>query len=164
MALTIEDGTGKADAESYATVAELTAYAAKYGLQISHQDAPNEEALRKAADYLEGREHELKGVRSTDAQRLAFPRSGVVMFRGMSGLDSDEIPERLKEAQMRLAVIAQTTDLRPQGDGREVIEEKLDVISTKYNPTGSNQVQPVFAVVDDILKPLIRRGLEVLRG
>ena len=49
MALITEDGTGKPDAESYATAAELASYAVKYGATIPADEALQEALLRRAA-------------------------------------------------------------------------------------------------------------------
>jgi hypothetical protein len=50
VALIIEDGTGKTTAQSYASEAELAAYAAERGITIAGTDT---QLLLKAMDYLE---------------------------------------------------------------------------------------------------------------
>ena len=74
MALVVEDGTGKADAESFVTVAAFKAYcdarAITYGT-----DAAIEALLRKATDYLGQRYGQLlSGFRVRTTQALDFPR------------------------------------------------------------------------------------------
>ncbi|WP_368001044.1 DnaT-like ssDNA-binding protein, partial [Salmonella enterica] len=49
MTLITEDGTGKPDAESYATAEELLSYAAKFGVTIPAEQPAQEALLRRAA-------------------------------------------------------------------------------------------------------------------
>ena len=49
MALIIEDGTGKADAESYATAADFADYGTLYGVTVPDTEAEQEALLRQAA-------------------------------------------------------------------------------------------------------------------
>lgn len=55
MALTIENGTGVAAADSFATVAECTEFAVKYyGADLTGDTAVKEAALRRAFYYMRG--------------------------------------------------------------------------------------------------------------
>jgi hypothetical protein len=164
MALTIEDGTGVAGADSFATTAELDTFIAARNLTAGADDAANEILLRKAADYLLGMEHRFKGDRSTTAQRLPFPRHSVFLYTDYLG--TTEIPVALKNGQIQLAVEAFTKTLRPDGVTQEVVKEKVGPLETAYNPTGSLNGQPTYNVVMDFLAPLLKStgGIPVYRA
>lgn len=157
MALTIEDGTGVEGADSFATVAEAQAFATARGLTLPETDAEIEPLLVKAADFLLGMEDRFQGTRSKQDQRLPFPRYAVVLPGGWE-LGSSAIPAAIKEAQIRLAIDANSTDLRPNGTGQEVVREKVGPLETEYNPTGAGTVSPSFHAAMDLLSPLLRAG------
>jgi len=151
MALIIETGTSRTDAFSYITVAECRAYAALRGLTLPSTDAAVEVLIVKANDYLESLDY--KGEKTDNAQALEFPREGLVI--NGEELPSDEVPEKLKQAQCRLAYEANSTDLLPTGNGREVIKEKVDVLEVQYAEKGTSVDKPTFTSVDSLLKDFI---------
>lgn len=78
MALVVEDGTGKVDAESYASVEYADAYhAARQNTQWTALTIDvKEAALREATDYIEIRFADIfKGAPVTTEQALSFPRN-----------------------------------------------------------------------------------------
>lgn len=163
MALTIEDGTGKADATSYVTAAEARAYAAARGVTLDANDAVVEPLLVQAMDYLEALIY--KGHRTfPDVQALSWPRTCVVIDGvkvPVSGASS--IPRQLKAAQMQLSIEASNgIDLMPTTDGRVVKREKVDVIETEYMTNTDLGVGglpgPSFAKVDALLAGLLATG------
>lgn len=140
MALVIEDGTGKPDAESFATVLEARTFATRRGFTLPADDTAVESLLVKAADYF--RTLSFLGTRLVATQALAFPREGIEVEGEV--LEPSPIPVNVKNAQIQLAVYAVTQDLNPVGAGREVIKQKVDVIEQEFAPTGSGSVTPVF--------------------
>lgn len=156
MAITVEDGSGVTGADSYISVAEARAFALKRGVTLSAVDADVEVLLHKAMDYLLPLEDELKGFRVDAVQPLAWPRYDVVINDYL--IDSDVIPQQLKDAQAQLAIEAVATDLQPSGDGRDVIRKKLDVLETEWAPGSGGYAQPTFRKVDGFLRPLLRHG------
>jgi hypothetical protein len=94
ITLVIEDGTGKPNANSYATVEEAKAYAESRGVTLGSDDsiAAN---LVLAADYMETT-GPYKGFVYNDMQGLEFPR------RERAGGPSLGIPEKIKKAQCQL--------------------------------------------------------------
>lgn len=160
MALTLEDGTGVVDADSYASLAELNAYAASRGITLAGNDAAKEVLLRNAADYLDSLESRFKGDRVDPEQALAWPRSGVYLFESEVEFANDAIPAQLIKAQCQLACDAEAggTNLLPNGSGREVLRTKVDVIETEYAKTGQGAVLPRFTKALAILEPLFSGG------
>jgi hypothetical protein len=156
VALIIEDGSGVANANSYATVAELSSFATARGLALPAGDAAREVLLIQACDFLEQFEPRYKGSKIDPSQELSWPRSDVFLFDSQEALPTNQIPTALKRAQMQLAFEASKTDLQPTGAGREVVREKLDVIEVQYAETKSGTVQPEFSKAMTFLSPLLK--------
>lgn len=154
MALTIEDGTGVANADSYATVAELDTFASDRGItSLPATDAEKEVLLRLGFDFVEAHRAQFKGTKYVEGNQYSqFPRCNLYVDGEL--LETDEIPKEVKLAQMQLAVEAVSRDLFPTGDGRAVIREKLDVLEREFADGASIAPQPVFAKANQWLRPL----------
>lgn len=171
MALEIEDGTGKANSQSYASASDARAFALLRGVVLSATDSVVESQLVAAMDYIEALEPRMKGSRTNAnvyedpsfKQALSWPRKGVVV--NCDTLDEDTIPSALIAAQNHL-VIAQFNGavLMPVLDPNEQLikRKKVDVLETEYFAPGeagiSHGTTPTFPVVDALLQPLLRAG------
>lgn len=130
MALTIEDGSIVADADSYATVAELTTYATGYGFTLPATDSEKEALLRRAA--LQMNLMKWKGSRVEYDQSLAWPRSDVYVDCEL--LSETSIPARIQYGQMALACEIYADDLSPPETAQgPVIRQKVDVVEVEYS-------------------------------
>ena len=158
MALIVEDGTGRADAESYCSVAEAAAYFTKRGRADDWDGVLDKEAaLRSATDYLEqvyrGR---WLGVRTTTAQALDWPRSGVPWLDSPLGSrPDDEVPRELKNACAELAIRAGSSPLM-EDQGRETASESVGPISVTYRE--GSQRQQSYPAATTWLSSLVRSG------
>lgn len=164
MALVIEDGSGKSDATSFTTGAQAVAYGTLRGVSMP-PEAEMEPHLVLAADYLLRYESRLQGYRSTAEQRLPFPRGSVYLHSVAQ--PADEIPAPVVEAQILLAIESfKGVELRPRGEGREVLMEEIGPLKQQFAETGSGASGPVFHNVEDVLRPLFRghSGMEVGRA
>lgn len=136
MALTIEDGTGVAGADSYASVADCSAYAVSYyGASLTGNTADKEAAIRRAFAYLNGLRW--KGSRTNGrSQGGAWPRTDMIDCDG-NAITSDEIPAEVIEAQHELARAEFQAPgvLSPQWSQRDalVTMEKADVVQVQYD-------------------------------
>ena len=141
---------------TYASEAELSAYASAREIDIAGTPST---LLTKAMDYLATLEDQWQGVRTSASQPLAWPRTGVYVYG--TALADDAIPQSLKDAQIRLALEADSgVALMPTvgvGSTGSVIEETVDVVTVKY-AEGYNNSQPIFTAVTGLLKPLFRTG------
>jgi hypothetical protein len=157
MVLVIEDGSGVAGANSYIDVTAARAYASARGLSLPAADADVEVLLIKAMDFIEAFRTEFQGLKTDAAQALQWPRTGATL----DGYEvaSDTIPTVLASAQAQLAADANLQELMPTGTGREVVMEKVDVISVQYTESGDTNPQPIFTKAEALLKPLLKRGL-----
>jgi hypothetical protein len=159
MALVIEDGTGKADAQTYVDAAAARAYALARGVVLSATDGDVEAQLVQAADYLESKRAEYQGVKTfPGVQALQFPRTGVVLDC-VEDVPVDAIPSVLIAAQCQLCIeLATGGDVMPSSDGRVVKRTKVDVIEKEFFSGTENGLSgvpsPTFPKVDALLAPL----------
>lgn len=133
---------------SYASVADLKAYASARQLTLPNEGL--EVLLTVAMDYLESQKW--LGKRSNSTQLLSFPRTGL-LHDGVA-IASDIIPSQLIQAQCRLAIESQESELQPTL-GAEVIAERIEgAIDLKY-AEGTNTGAPNFAWLKGLLSGLI---------
>lgn len=133
--LIVEDGSIVPDADSFLSLADARALAAKYGYSLPEDDTAAEAALRNGAMYIGLQEDALCGSRVSAAQELAFPRKGVNKL-GIK-IDSTSIPKAVLLAQMAAAVeYGSGTDVRASSDGRIVTEERVEgAVTVQYAAT-----------------------------
>lgn len=160
MSLTVEDGTIVAEADSYVSVADYRAFAAKYAVTLPVADGDCEAQLRKAADYLMQYEDRFVGDRADEEQVLSWPRANATI-NGFE-IEDDVIPKQLKNAQMQAALeINAGSTLLPSSDGKQVKRFKVDVIEKEYmtaQDSGGTSGVPSFASVNVWLDQLLEAG------
>jgi hypothetical protein len=154
MALIVEDGTGVSSANSYITVAEAREFADLRNLLLPTSDAELEVLIIKAFDYLEAFDY--IGAEANPPQDASFPRKNLYI-QGVLFSDS-QIPYKLKQAQCQLSYEAQSVELQPTGDGREVLKEKVDVVEVEYAEKGISVARPTFTKVNGFLRDLVKGG------
>lgn len=167
MSLIIEDGTGKPDADSFATAAELVTYAANYGATIP-QDIPAQESLlRRAALAMDG--YTWKGTRTNGEQALSWPRRDVTIDERT--LPSDSVPVRIKSGQMALAAEIHTDDIDPidKRKGAVTLERVEGAVTREYAtiPSTSGRLLPAAPTrlsATQFSHYLKRRGLLAMRA
>lgn len=153
MALIIEDGTGKTDAQSYASDAELTAYALARGVTITLANGTNEQLLVKAMDYIE--RQPFIGYKKTREQALQWPRNNVTLYGW--DLPDDEIPSQLKAAQMETALQMDEGSDPMETVDPDVKSESVGTISVTYMDHSSIKRPKI----DLALAGLIQTGIKV---
>lgn len=152
MALIIEDGTGKTDAQSFVTAVELTAYAVARGVTIS---GDIDSLLVKAMDYFVSREGDLSGSRTFPAvQALPYPREGVYIYDSL--IANNVVPTPAKNAQMAIALELQNSDLLG-ATGQDVKREKVEGLEVEYF-SGGAQSKGSFPAIEAALEPLLSEG------
>nr|DAH52754.1 MAG TPA: putative head-tail connector protein [Caudoviricetes sp.] len=155
MALVVEDGTGKSDADSYVSLESARALAAKYGLSLPEQDAAAEAALRNGAVYIGLQEPTMCGRRVSATQSLSFPRTGI-RLHGFH-VASNIIPAQVVQAQIIAAVeYGKGTDVRGTTDGRAVASERVEgAVAVSYFNNGNNGSTVVITAAMDALRALL---------
>ncbi len=194
MTLVIEDGSQIADANSYAAVADLRAYAQLRGITtLPVADADCEPLMIRAMDYIEGLGGKFKGVRTAEAeflclnpswghravpqttdQPLQWPRRDVWIDSRL--FPDNAIPREIFYAQLALACEASgdgttQTDLQPTRlptDPGPIVGEKVGSLELRYNAAGANArvlAVAAFAKADALLRPLLKaNGLFLVRA
>jgi len=153
VALIIEDGSGVANANSYADLDFIRAYAASRRVELPEDDDVEGFAI-DAMDAIEARKYQ--GVRSYPGlQPLSFPRIGVVTEEGEYAPDA--VPTLLKRAQAQLVVYrAAGIDLFPAGNAEPAIKrDKTGPLETEYFEGGGDP-SPSIPLADILLEPLER--------
>jgi hypothetical protein len=155
MALIVEDGTGLANAESYASVAESITYHNNQGASqwAGITTAQQEQALRRATEYLLGQypATNWKGSRLSGDQSLDWPRANVQIKDGntMLSVASNTVPQRVKNACCSLALRAAAGKLlNDQGQRKSSVT--VGAISTSYAEGSSPEIR--YVEIDNILK------------
>ena len=166
MTIVVEDGTSVSGANSYVTTDELRTYADLRGLSYPSDDVDIEILLIKAADYLESFRDRYKGDKSASTNALQWPRTDVYID-GYS-ITKTTIPTELKNAQIQIALDAQTVEISPnelatdKGDRKK---EKVDVIEVEYFERSNKRTQPKFTKAMYFLSPLLKQnGLFAVRA
>lgn len=168
MALIIEDGTGKADAEAYRSVADHKTWCAARGISFDASDAVLEQQARLAVDYMTGQYRgRWAGYRVLSIQALDFPRYEVPKRDAPGGYrsypayyPSNSVPVEVQNAQSELMVRVANGDLAPDLT-RGVLREKIGPIETEYDPNSAQS--PRYPAVDRLLSPLLAVGGSTVR-
>lgn len=139
MTLIVEDGTGKADAESYGSVADADTYHSKFGNSgwADFTTDEKESSLRRAAQYIDityGSRYPGYVVRPTQA--LGWPRVWSVYGYGNSGVFvltpiSPLVPPQVIHAGFEAALRAASADLLGD-EGAPVQSTSVGPISVSY--------------------------------
>lgn len=128
MTLTVEDGTGLEDAESYLSVSDADAYHAARANEAwnDYDTATKEAALRKATQYIDGRwGRRFPGAPLTSTQALCWPRDPTDW--------PDALPKPLIHSCAELALRAAAEDLMPDLDrGGAVQSQSVGPLSVTF--------------------------------
>lgn len=165
MTIIVEDGTGLADAESYASVAETDTYMSARGTTVwaTLTTTEKEQALRRAMDYLlQKYRSKWKGARKSLTQALDWPRVGVFIDEDadtafaswkQNQIPSNVIPLEVKNACMELALRASIGMLN-EDQAQKVIQETVGPITTKYDQYSTTVVK--YSQVTGYLAPYFK--------
>lgn len=146
-----------ANANSFATVVELQAFATLRAVTLSTDNAVLEALLINSTIYLEQFRTKYQGAMVSADQVLQWPRSGV----SVNGFDigSDAIPAQLKNAQMQTALESVSADLFGSvTTGASIKKEKVDVLEVEYFEGGGSS-STTFPEINLYLKPLFKSAV-----
>jgi len=170
MALIVEDGTGKSDAESYRSVADTDTYFAKHrnpSTWLKADTEDKEDALRRASQYLDLHYgHRLLGSRTNETQALAWPRSSVWDRDGFA-IDDDAIPTKWKDATSEAALRALAGDLFEDVDEPGTVKrEKVKVgpLSEDIEYSGGKSSAAEYPIIDRLVADFVEDGGRVYLG
>lgn len=170
MALVVEDGTGLANADSYISEADADVYVAAFEPEgkadwDAATSGEKEVALRKAAQWLDVTYVLLwKGSRIDEDMALDWPRKNVVSEGAL--LDSDAVPERVRQAQVEAAVRLLSEELLADVSvGTDAIQReraKLGPLEEEVSYIGSKDTQVRVPKVFALLKGLLKGSARVV--
>lgn len=152
MALTVEDGTGLPNADSYVEVAFVDEYAVNFGkagwneLSLAEQEIH----IRRATQFVDNVYLNDYSPLVAD-QKLAVPSSSMYI----RGNKVSGVPIQVKEAVAELATISLTVNLiEIQGD-RQAIQRTVKVGDVSKSETFSTEFyKKIFHPVEMLLRPL----------
>jgi prepilin-type processing-associated H-X9-DG protein len=169
MALIVEDGTSKSNAEAYLSVADADTYHNNY-VNMAWFDAlegNKEAALRNATQFLDVTfGSRWNGTPTKSTQALDWPRVGAHDFGGEL-FNSDSLPTILKNATAELALKSLTEDLfTDEEDSGSIKSERVRVgpieLETEYSGGASQQKK--FSKASHLVRELIGTFGKVLRS
>ena len=154
----VEDGTGKSDATSYATVAQYKQYWKNRGVDrdATYTDSEIKGRLNLATEYLDTT-YQFKSIKNDEDNALEWPRIGFCDQNDF-WIDSTDIPQRLIDATCYLA--------------DKATDDNLNGISTNARSISYGPVSKSFAgdsstknykAVDKLLKWLVVQGKTLVR-
>lgn len=160
MALVVEDGTGKADAESYSSVAAYKSYCDGRGITYG-TDASIEQNLRKGFDYmLYVFGPRWAGYKTTDAQYGDWPRYDVAVPGSsmlMATFATDFIPAPVIRANILLANKAQGGTVLLPDETQAIKRERVEgAVEIEYQD--NSKAVTVFPDIEGLLGPLLSGG------
>lgn len=165
MALEIEDGTGKANAESFVSAAEYRAFwiarADAVIVALTPTDAELEADLREAFAFVNHR-HRYRGIRLQPDQAGAFPRQ---LLYDSEGYPVQGVPAAVKEAQMRAARAHRTAALFTRAERKGALIENTvdDVVTQKYAEPQRAAGNDAFDGIDALLREYATAGAGSVR-
>lgn len=164
MALTVEDGTGLADADAFVSVADCTAYCEAQGLTdwtgAARSPAEDDEAaIRRATTWLSS-SFTWGGSRTNGRdQALSFPRIDLT-DAGDEDVASDEVPVEIVQACCIAAAYERTNPggLSPTVTlGGRVKAKRVGPLGKEYfaAPMTAEAMRPVLTQVRDMVSGLM---------
>jgi hypothetical protein len=153
MALEVEDGTGKSNAEAYISVADADSYHSLRGnaAWAALTTGDKEAALRNGADYM-GQVYgsRWQGTRVSATQALDWPRNDVKAY----GYDvaNNAVPVAVKNANAELALKSTSGELLAD-QGQKTKRETVGPITVEYADYATAQV--AYPAVDGMLAPFL---------
>jgi hypothetical protein len=164
MAITVEDGSGKTDADAYVSVADCDTYFTNRQGSTAWTDAAvttaqKEAAIRNSTAYLDRRYNSLwRGMRIGLNQALSWPRQDIRDLDGFA-VGADSVPPKVVDACCEGAVLALSEDLLPDIENSGIISEETvsvgSVRSTTKYEGGKSQVK-TFRKIETLLRGLIK--------
>ncbi len=165
MTLIVEDGTGRADAEAYASCGAFKAYCDGRGVDWSAlPDNEIEALLRKGADWLGGAYGgRLAGWRVSARQALDWPRAAVPRrdAGGCVYYDSASVPAGVARANIEAALRARAGELAADL-GQAVKRRKVGVVEVEFQDF--SRATTSYPVIEALMAPFMAADMRVVRS
>lgn len=155
MAIVIEDGTGKSDAQAYVDASYLDAWMAERGYMTDKTEQQKEAAIVIAAkDWIDG-QHSFSGRKLNADQAMEFPR------------ETGGVPGAVKQAnaqaaylQLNNALLVDTTAISTAGFVESESKSVGPLSKSVTYKSGSAQIygRILPVTLTNLLKPYLRAG------
>lgn len=159
MLIIVEDGTGRADANSFVSLQRLVFYRDFYGFLIPATENEQKALLLRAAQDINARQW--KGAKAHEAQAMAWPRRDCVV--GGQLLAANTVPLEIEWGQLRLVV-----ELYAAEHGMGVPDPAFSVDEgaplLRPDPGAMMRPAPYAPSRAQFADYLVRRGLTVVQG
>lgn len=171
LTLVVEDGSGKADADTFVSLSVFQAYCAAQGYSLTGFDGETaqEPAIRRGTTYLSSA-ITWPGMRAHGReQALAWPREGVQDAEGWD-VPSDEVPVEVRMATCEAAYyeLRNPGGLNPAVNLTQQVKAKgIGPIRKEFfaGPMTAEAARPVLTKISDLLAPLLSgQGANALVG
>lgn len=164
--LTVEDGTGLEDANTYASVSETDDYHALRGNAQWDELSNNakESALVKATDYIDTRwGGRFRGSPLESGQALEFPRANL---KDRYGRDITGVPDKVKKAAAEYALRAIVSDLMPDPEFDSTgarVTRRTEIVgpieeTVEYAENGVSAITRPYPAADKLLADFVTQG------
>lgn len=155
ITLILEDGTGLATSNTFASSAEGDTYheAHLYATAWTGATSGNKDIALAMATRLLDAHLEWHGSRSSSTQALGWPRVGSTTKDGVL-LASDEVPAQVKNATVEFARVLLGTDRTAERDSIGLKKIKVGSVETEFDPDDMKTVIPasVLDLISDLAK------------
>ena len=156
MALIVQDPVSPVNnSNTYQSLIDGRALAATYAITLPVDDIECETALINGFVYIQGKESELQGSRTTEIQNSAYPRKDTKV-RGVD-VPEDSLPSDLLISQLMAAeAFGQGVNLfGGADDGLNVASKTAGKVSISYFDNGNTGDAPTYGRFDKAFQPLI---------
>lgn len=153
--MTVEDGTGLENADSYVDIDFANAYfSARANDKWSELETTEKESLLvKSTDFID-HSYRWKGRRKTEEQGLNFPRVGLVNSDGFTVVS---VPVQLKQAVCEGALISISENLfRVSEANGAVTSEKIGNLAFTYDASQKAKDETLYDAINLRLKGLYK--------
>jgi hypothetical protein len=163
MPLTVENGTGRTDADSLVSLAECDDYHSVRGNATwTGTDEAKEQALRRASAFLSNAYQWAGWQTRPRIQSLAWPRAEVVDQDGFL-VRSDEVPVEIRQATCEVALreLVSPGAMNPDVTTAETVKSvTAGSVSVQFAnaSAGPGANRPVLMVVRDLISGFLRSG------
>ena len=159
--LTVEIGTPSASSDSYVTLEAADLYHANRGnTDWTGTDAEKARMLRRGTQYMDNRYlARWKGTKATSGQALQWPRDSMTDEDG-NGIDSDTIPQRIKDACCEAARTVPYT--QKVSNPQNLKRVKAGSVEVEYATEAPQR--EILDLVDELVRPFLYASGRIVRA
>lgn len=152
--MVVEDGTGLLDSNSYVSLEYADDYFSSHGFNKWEEltESEKEVLMVNATDYVDNI-FDWKGIKETQEQSLAFPRSNLYT---KDGYLVEGVPKQLKDAVCEAIkqMISNQTLFKTSNENGAVTSERIGELSFTYDVSQKTENATLYEAINSRLKGL----------